>query len=259
MFDCGASYKGQSLNEELLQGPDLTSSLIGATSSPSCANFALRKCAEDFGHEYKDETVDKLQLCFYVNDCLVSVVTEEEALTLCHELISLCAKGGFCLTKWHSNRSEVLKAIPEPYRAKGVRQLDLEREFVPIERVLGVEWCIKSDTFKFKIVWKDRPLNRRGILSTVSSIYDPLGMLSPRRVRQLDLEREFVPIERVLGVEWCIKSDTFKFKIVWKDRPLNRRGILSTVSSIYDPLGMLSPLVLTAKKILRDLCRRGAG
>ena len=71
--------------------------------------------------------------------------------------------------------------------------------------------------------------------------------------------REFVPIERVLGVEWCIKSDTFKFKIVWKDRPLNRRGILSTVSSIYDPLGMLSPLVLTAKRILRDLCRRGVG
>ncbi len=73
--------------------------LFGATSSPSCANFALRKCAEDFGHEHKEETVDKLQHCFYVDDCLVSVATEEEALTLCHELMSLCAKGGFCLTK----------------------------------------------------------------------------------------------------------------------------------------------------------------
>lgn len=145
----------------------------------------------------QEETVEKLQHCFYVDDCLVSVVTKEEALSFCHELISLCAKGGFCFTKRHSNRSEVLKAIPEPYRAKGVRQVDLEREFVPIERVLGVEWCIKSDTFKFKIVWKDRPLNRR--------------------------------------------------------------GILSTVSSIYDALGMLSPLVLTAKRILRDLCRRGVG
>ena len=50
-----------------------------------------------------------------------------------------------------------------------------------------------------------------------------------------------------------------KFKIVIKDRPLTRRGILSTVSSIYDPLGILSPVVLSAKKILRNLCRRALG
>lgn len=29
MFDCGATYKGTSLNCQLLQGPDLTNSLIG--------------------------------------------------------------------------------------------------------------------------------------------------------------------------------------------------------------------------------------
>ncbi len=29
VFDCGATYKGTSLNSELLQGPDLTSPLIG--------------------------------------------------------------------------------------------------------------------------------------------------------------------------------------------------------------------------------------
>lgn len=28
MFDFGANYKGESLNEQLLQGPDLTSALI---------------------------------------------------------------------------------------------------------------------------------------------------------------------------------------------------------------------------------------
>ncbi|KAK7878865.1 hypothetical protein WMY93_034256, partial [Mugilogobius chulae] len=241
-------YKGESLNEQLLQGPDLTSSLIGvvtrfrkepvvimgdiesmfhqvrvppedadllrflwwpqgdltqpscefrmrvhlfgATSSPSCANFALRKCADDYGHEFKDETVDKVYHCFYVDDCLVSVAAEEEALILCHELVSLCAKGGFCLTKWLSNRTAVLDSIPEARKAKGVKQWDLEREFLPIERVLGVEWCIRSDTFKFKIVLKNRPLTRRGILSTVSSIYDPLGMLSPVVLKAKKLLRD---------------------------------------------------------------------
>ena len=153
--------------------------LFGATSSPACANFALKKCAEDFGHLFKEETVNKVLNCFYVDDCLVSVQTEEEAVTLYGELAALCSKGGFCLTKWLSNRPKVLESIPEKSRAKEVMKLDFEQPSLPVERVLGVEWCIQSDMFKFKIMLPERPLARRGILSTVSSIYDPLGMLSP--------------------------------------------------------------------------------
>ncbi|XP_049918294.1 uncharacterized protein LOC126401218, partial [Epinephelus moara] len=37
------------------------------------------------------------------------------------------------------------------------------------------------------------------------------------------------------------------------------RGILSVVSSVYDPLGFLAPLTLPAKLILQDLCRRSNG
>ena len=53
-----------------------------------------------------------------------------------------------------------------------------------------------------------------------------------------------------------IKSDAFKFWIVMQDRPLARRGILSTISSVYDPLGFLVPLILVGKSLLQDL-RRG--
>ena len=38
------------------------------------------------------------------------------------------------------------------------------------------------------------------------------------------------------------------------DRPLTRRGILSTLSSVYDPLGLISPVVLVGKQILQQLC-----
>lgn len=41
-----------------------------------------------------------------------------------------------------------------------------------------------------------------------------------------------------------------------KDKPLTRRGLLSIVSSIYDPLGFTAPFVLSAKIVLQDLCRR---
>ena len=74
-------------------------------------------------------------------------------------------------------------------------------------------------------------------------------------VKEFDLEN--LPVECALGIQWNVQSDTFCFKIVVKDRPPTRRGILSVISSIYDPLGFVAPLILPAKAILRDLCRKG--
>ena len=46
------------------------------------------------------------------------------------------------------------------------------------------------------------------------------------------------------------------FSIGLIDRPAIRRGLLSVTSSVYDPLGFVSPFILTAKVILQDLCKR---
>ena len=61
-------------------------------------------------------------------------------------------------------------------------------------------------------------------------------------------------MERALGVQWCIERGSFQFRIILKDRPCTRRGILSTVSSIYDPLGFVAPMLLEGKKMLQELC-----
>lgn len=58
---------------------------------------------------------------------------------------------------------------------------------------------------------------------------------------------------------WNVESDTFGFTIAIKDKPVTRRGILSVVSSIYDPLGFAAPFILIAKEILQDLCRMNLG
>ena len=71
-----------------------------------------------------------------------------------------------------------------------------------------------------------------------------------------NLDFGHAPIERALGVQWCVSSDTFGFSIIVKDRPATRRGILSVVSSVYDPLGFVSPFILSAKILLQDLCRK---
>jgi hypothetical protein len=79
------------------------------------------------------------------------------------------------------------------------------------------------------------------------------------QLKELDLDKEKLPIERALGIEWNTESDFFAIKVAIKDRALTRRGILSMVSSIYDPLGFLSPFTLKAKQILQGLCKLKSG
>ena len=91
----------------------------------------------------------------------------------------MCHHGGFNLHKFTSNKREVIEAIPTEDRAKGIKELNLVKDEFPIERALSISWCIESDCFKFHIVVQDHPLAWRGILSTVSTVYDPLGFLAP--------------------------------------------------------------------------------
>ena len=90
-----------------------------------------------------------------------------------------CDKGGFRLTKFICNRRSVLESIPKEEQSKDVKALDLNYDDLPVEHALGVQWCVESDTFKFHITVKDKPVTRRGILSVVSYIYDPLGFAAP--------------------------------------------------------------------------------
>lgn len=257
VFDCSAKYRGRSLNDQLLQGPDLTNSLVGVltrfrqepiaimsdieamfhqvrvrpedsdalrflwwpngdltlqpqeykmevhlfggVSSPSCANFALQKTADDNQKEFSPEVINTVKRNFYVDDCLKSVGSEEGAISLAKDLTSLLKKGGFRLTKWLSNSRKVLESMPESERAKSVKDLDFDQSL--IERALGVKWHVASDTFRFSIVVKDRPPTRRGILSVVSSVYDPLGFVAP-----------FVLQVKILLQDLCRKN------LGWDDR-----------------------------------------
>ena len=77
--------------------------LFGSISSPSCANFTLRRTAEDNSNHFNPEVVKTVKRNFYVDDCLKSAENEQTAMNIAKQLRLLLAKGGFRLTKWISN------------------------------------------------------------------------------------------------------------------------------------------------------------
>lgn len=105
--------------------------------------------------------------------------TVNEANELITKTKAMCQKGGFNLHKFTCNRNEVIEDLPTEQRAKNIHEIDLKCDALPIERALGVQWCVESDQFHFRIELKDKPLTRRSILSTVSSVFDPLRLVSP--------------------------------------------------------------------------------
>lgn len=166
------------LEQELVQY-HMTVHLFGAVFSPSCACYALRKTADDNAHNFPAEVTDTVKRNFYVDDLLKSLPTEVEAIVMVQNLKAICQSGGFNLTKWLSNSRKVLSVIPEEDRSKNFKELDLDRDKLPVERALGLQWCIETDTFKFKFNIKNKLHTRRGLLSMISSVYDPLGFLAP--------------------------------------------------------------------------------
>ena len=153
--------------------------LFGAASSPGCANYGFKKAADDGEKEFGKNAADFMRRDFYVDDGLKSVKDVDTAIELIQKTQGMGAKAGLKLHKFSSNKKEVIQAVAPEDRAKGLQDLDSTRDPLPIERTLGIMWCAETDSFQFRIVIQDRPLTRRGILSTVCSVYDPLGLVAP--------------------------------------------------------------------------------
>ncbi len=64
---------------------------------------------------------------------------------------------------------------------------------------------------------------------------------------------------KVLGLKWNSEKDTLGISmeavLEMKTETVTKREILSKLAKIYDPLGMVGPVTVTAKLIFQDICR----
>lgn len=151
--------------------------IFGTTSSPCSSNKAFRQTADDNKEKYGKQAAKTVRRNFFVDDLLKSTTSVEEATTLADKLTGMLKEGGFYRTKFLSNRREVLLTLPSQDRANPTLNLELDR--LPINCTLGLHWDAERDIFCFKTVSINKPPTKHGVLPTISTLFDPLGLLSP--------------------------------------------------------------------------------
>lgn len=64
---------------------------------------------------------------------------------------------------------------------------------------------------------------------------------------------------KTLGISWSIRNDEIYYSTnpIQNTERLMKRIVLSAVAKIFDPLGLLGPVVLCAKKLMQDVWRSG--
>ena len=144
------------------------------------ANYVLRKTALDNRQDvaFSVDTIKSVEKNFYMDDFLKSVCDKTTAVRMLREMTSLWARGGFRLTKWVSSLREVLSQIPPQEKASP--SVDLNFDELPIERTLGLKWNTETDCFRLSVYSHQTPEStKRGVLSRLSTVFDPLGVLAP--------------------------------------------------------------------------------
>nr|XP_055047823.1 uncharacterized protein LOC129433267 [Misgurnus anguillicaudatus] len=152
---------------------------FGTTCSPCCAIYALQHHVINH-HETNEEVADSVLHSFYVDNCLQSFPTIDQAKQLVDKMRQLLSNGGFEIRQWASNCPEVIEHLPTEARSESCELWLSAHKTDPQESTLGLSWHCTSDSlsYKSKELSPEEP-TMRNIYRVLASQYDPLGYILP--------------------------------------------------------------------------------
>ncbi|XP_041972490.1 uncharacterized protein LOC121728381 isoform X2 [Aricia agestis] len=162
---------------ESLQTYTLNTLTYGTASAPYLATKCLVSLADKASN---DKVKSSIQRDFYIDIYISGGDTISETIDLCKEVIGILSSAKFNLRKFQSNSPEILKSIV--HNQENVNNfLDLSRNNLNLStKTSGVNWLCDIDCLSFHIkIDKHKNITKRYILSVISQIFDPLGLVGP--------------------------------------------------------------------------------
>lgn len=154
---------------------NLTTVTYGTSSAP----YLAVRCLEQLAQENRDKfpkAATAISHDFYVDDFISGTNSPKEAIVLCEEVSSILKSGAFNLRKWCSNNAEVMASINQ----SDVSSVKWKIGETSNSKTLGLFWSAEKDYLTYSVKSSEfRNISKRSILSEVSQIFDPLGLLSP--------------------------------------------------------------------------------
>ncbi|XP_037959952.1 uncharacterized protein LOC119689235 [Teleopsis dalmanni] len=162
----------------------------GTSSAPFLATRCLHYIADNY--PYRKETGKMiLKRDFYVDDMISGADDLETLQAIKNETTEILDFYNLSLTKWNSNNVNIT--------APNVKLTDIETAR-DMACPLGMLWNTKEDYFCFTFQSTNIPEShtKRNILSLASSLYDPLGVISPLIIKAKILLQQLW----IIGCDW---------------------------------------------------------
>lgn len=161
---------------------ELNTVTYGTAPASFLATRCLKRVAEMISTDHPVAAA-AIEGHFYMDDLLTGCDTVEEADQLRRTIHDNLAAVGFQLRKYQTNSPELLATIPAE-----MVETNSSREFGDswAVSILGLFWEPSTDTLRIRVsntVSHPQPITKRRILSEMSKIFDPLGLVSPFTIK----------------------------------------------------------------------------
>lgn len=146
------------------------------------ASYLATACLEKLAQEYEEKApfaAQAIKSDLYMDDLLTGANTIEDAINLRENVINIMSSAGFILRKWISNDPALLTNMSNN-KDDPMFILNIDGTAV---KTLGLYWDPRTDVYQYKISNRnnsnDPAMSKRKVLSTIATIYDPLGLIGP--------------------------------------------------------------------------------